>query len=162
MKRRKIKRRWKNKSIVAQQKKASRWNRKYRGATKDDGSVKSKVSRCNKRRRRGEIQSIVLDLKKKRSAETTRSWWIWKEADRQRLHDCGELKKYRAGCANVRAGPKVFHPHFKSQKQFGKQNYRGGFERRHLGKNKKLGEIQNVKEQKAKSGKYKSCTEIRK
>jgi hypothetical protein len=34
--------------------------------------------------------------------------------------------------------------------------------KKHLGKNKKFGEIQNVKEQKAKSGRDKSCTEIRK
>jgi hypothetical protein len=113
----------------------ARWNQKDRGATKEG--------------QRGEIQSIVLDLKEGISAETTRSWWIWKRASRKRRHDRGEFEKEQIGkddtiVANLKESivlasrtsvlvPKDFHPHFKSKKHFEKLNYRGGFARRHLG-----------------------------
>jgi hypothetical protein len=54
---------WKYERIVKLQKKASWWNRKYRGATNDGSAVKTKVSWRNKRWQRGENINIVAQQK---------------------------------------------------------------------------------------------------
>jgi hypothetical protein len=89
-------------NIVAQQKVATRWNQK--------------IPWSDKRRQRGEIQSIVLDLKEGIPAKTTRSWWIWKKASRQRLHDRGGFKR-RPLSKNktIVAVQKIFTPILKAE-----------------------------------------------
>jgi hypothetical protein len=67
---------------VKLQKKASWWNRKYRGATNDGSAVKSKVSLRNKRRQRGENKNIVVQQKDGIAVKTKVSWCNKKMASR--------------------------------------------------------------------------------
>jgi hypothetical protein len=119
---------------VKLQKKASWWNRKYRGATNDGSAVKSKVSLRNKRRQRGENKNIVAQqmmgiVMKTKISWRNKRWHLGENINIVAATKMGIVMKttYRDATKKASrckhkycASPKVFHPHFKSQKQFDK------------------------------------------